>query len=178
MAEPNQYDNGHRRHRSSLTDEAGNIMNKPSLILFILIIVFISACANPTSQPSQASEPVPPDPFPVELQTRAAVFEVDTSGQTAALKLQAWVKRNTDLHAQVQVYYTLSGDSAPSNDQQLTLFDGSTEVYVPQILIADIVLTAYGKYQLLVEANYDSWGQQRRYEIEFDKNGVSVVSSF
>lgn len=146
------------------------------IILFLSVFVF-SSCSNKEPNNSTPSEPMPPDPFPIELSTQLSIYSVDVRTKEASIKLIMTVNRNTELHRNVELQYKIYSlhDGKQTEKLNKTILDEEIDLYVKEEIIEDIYLTDHGKYKIEIDARYESWGQNKFFTLSFDKQGINVT---
>jgi len=120
---------------------------------------------------------MPPNPFPIELTTRLSVMHVQIKDQVTNLSLSAAVNRNNELHRNVEVELIILQVEHHQQVEKMKkkLLDKKLELYVKEKISEDIALAQYGKYIIEVNARYHSYGQPKRYQVDFDEDGVSIA---
>jgi hypothetical protein len=149
-------------------------MKRVSIFLIIILIGLFAACSK---QQASGSEPTPPNPFPVELSAQLRVFSVDVDSQTVTNKLVITVNRNTEYYKNVTLQYKVLyyKDGKYEELTEKMILNENIKKYEKTEKIEDIILTNYGQYRVEIEANYGSFGQQKSFTLDFDKNGISVT---
>ncbi|BBH24443.1 hypothetical protein Back11_57880 [Paenibacillus baekrokdamisoli] len=155
-------------------------MRYARLLSSILILIFLVSCSNVRPNIESKDETMPPDPFPVELSSRLSILDINANEQDTTLKLSITVNRNYEYHSNVKVDFIVL-ETNVSTQMEITkkkLFDNEIELYVKKTITEETHLTRYGKYIIKIEANYSSHGQNKRYLVDFDKDGVSILQEF
>ena len=135
-------------------------------ILFSSVFV-LSSCSNQELKNNTLSEPMPPDPFPIELSTVLSVYSVDVENKEALIKLIMTVNRNTELHRNVKLQYKIYSlhDGKQTEKLTKTILDEEIDLYVKKEMIEDIYLTDLGKYKFEIDARSWSWGQNKSFTL-------------
>lgn len=147
------------------------------ILLMLLILGLLSSGCSTTTADNTTREPLPPDPFPVQLTTYLSTFTVDMKQENAQLILQSIIQRNTTMRENIVLSYVQSQlvDEQQQEQQVKVLFDEEMELYVKKNVKESITFTEFGQYRIVISAEFGGWGQSDTYWIVFDEHGVRVT---